>query len=169
MPDAPPSSNDPTPGAPPPLPPRTPDRGGGPGGPAAPVDWRTYFWVFCRFDGRIGRQVYWLAFFFLGAVLAASGIFLVDPESQEVVLNFGPLQSIIYTAASISSITISIKRLHDLNMTGFFALGLLIPPIAVILTLWLGVRKGDGKPNRFGWDTDTIPNRPPPPDPVDED
>lgn len=169
MPDAPPSANDPTPGAPPPLPPHAPHQGGGPGLPADPVTWRTFFWVFCRFDGRIGRQVYWLSVFFLVVLLAASGIFVIDPNTEQMVLNFGPLQSFIYMASSISSITISIKRLHDLNMTGFFALGLLIPPIAVILTIWLGVRKGDDKPNRFGWASDVMPNGPPLPNPMDED
>ncbi|MEM1286507.1 MAG: DUF805 domain-containing protein [Pseudomonadota bacterium] len=168
MSDAPPSSNDPNPSAPPPLPPRAPDQGSGPVGPAGPFDWRTLFWVFFRFDGRVGRQVYWLSLLLLTAIVGVSGVIVIDPDTGVPVWEMGPIQSLIYTAASISSITISVKRLHDLNMTGFFALGMLIPPIMIILTIWLGVRKGDSKPNRFGWESDAVPTRAPP-DPLDED
>ncbi|MEM6929225.1 MAG: efflux RND transporter permease subunit [Myxococcota bacterium] len=42
------------------------------------------------------------------------------------------------------------------------ALGLLFFPIAIILSLWLGFRKGDGKPNKYGWEADVRPTRAPP-------
>lgn len=144
---------------PPPLPnhPTPPDPA-----PAGPVSAQTLFWVFFRFDGRVGRQVYWLAVLFLAALVGASGLFVVDPATGEVVLSPSTLSSFIYTMASISSIIVSIKRLHDLNMSGFFALGLVLPPVAIIMSLWLGFRKGDDGPNRFGWQRDVVPTQPPP-------
>lgn len=142
---------------PPPLPPQisnSPD--------PAPLDAQTYFWLFFRFDGRIGRQVYWLSIFFLSAVIGATGPFVIDAETGTVALNFGPVQSFVYTIGTICSITVSIKRLHDLRMSGFFALGLLFFPIALILSLWLGIRKGDQGPNKYGWKADVRPMQPPP-------
>lgn len=136
-----------------------------------PVDPKTYFWLFFRFDGRIGRQVYWLAILFLSALVGITAPFAIDPDTGAVALAFGPIQSLVYTVSTISSITVSIKRLHDLGMSGFFALGLLFFPIAIILSLWLGIRKGDASPNRFGWEADVRPTQPPPvmPKAPDED
>ena len=136
---------------------------------SAPLDWQTYFWVLFRFDGRVGRQVYWLSVLFLAAIVGASGLFAFDPETGEMLLQPNPVASFIYTIASISSISVSVKRLHDLNMSGFFALGLLVPPVAIIMSLWLGFRKGDGRPNKFGWQADVRPTQPPPVMPPDKD
>ena len=142
---------------PPPLPPQTP------GSPASALpDAQTYLWLFFRFDGRVGRQVYWLSIFFLSAVIGATGPFVIDPETGGVLFNFGPVQSFVYMIGTICSITVSIKRLHDLGMSGFFAIGLLFFPIAVILSLWLGIRKGDQGPNKYGLKADVRPTQPPP-------
>lgn len=151
---------------PPPLPPRLPS--GAPSAMQGPLTWRTYVWVFFRFDGRVGRQVYWLSIIFLSALIGLTSPFVIDAQTGTVVPEFGPFQSLVYTIATISSITITIKRLHDLNMTGFFAIGMFILPIAIIMSLWLGFRKGDQGPNKYGWETDVVPNRPPPQMP-DED
>lgn len=145
---------------PPPLPPQLPS--GSPQMTQGPVTPQTLLWVFFRFDGRIGRQVYWLTILFLSALVGFTGPFVIDPDTSVVTMEFGPLQSLVYTAATISSITITIKRLHDLNMSGFFAIGLFFLPIAIILSLWLGIRKGDEGPNRFGWEADAVPSGPPP-------
>jgi len=113
--------------------------------------------------------VYWLSVLFLAALVGASGLFVVDPDTGSVVLTPSPVASFIYTMSSICSILVSIKRLHDLNMTGFFALGLIIPPVAIIMSLWLGIRKGDEGPNKFGWQRDVRPTQPPPTMPDDGD
>lgn len=152
---------------PPPLPPHLPS--GAPQMAQGPVTPRTLLWVFFRFDGRVGRQVYWLSILFLSAVVGFTGPFVIDPDTNMVTMEFGPLQSLVYTVATISSITITIKRLHDLNMSGFFAIGLFFLPIAVILSLWLGIRKGDEGPNKFGWKADIVPSGPRPQMPDEDD
>lgn len=133
------------------------------------VDRQTLIWLFFRFDGRVGRQVYWLSIIFLTALIGATAPFTIDPETGVIDLAFGPVQSFVYTISTISSLTISIKRLHDLNMSGFFALGLLFFPIAFIMSLWLGIRGGDKGPNRFGWEADIRPTQPPPVMPDNDD
>ncbi|MEM6381630.1 MAG: DUF805 domain-containing protein [Pseudomonadota bacterium] len=147
--------DDPPTGGPAALPPP----GGAPGG-GQPVDPQTFFWLFFRPDGRVGRQVYWLTFFFLVALVGATQPFLIDPETQSIAWQFGPLQSFVYTASTVCSIIVSIKRLHDLGLSGFIALGLIIPFIGVVLTLWLGVRKGDDGPNAYGERADVRPPGP---------
>lgn len=144
---------------PPPIPPTQPTLAS-PGGniPApAPLTPETYFWLFFRFDGRVGRQVYWLSILFLSALIGITAPFTIDPETRAVAMSFGPVQSFVYTMATICSIMVSIKRLHDLRMSGFFAIGLLFFPIALIMSLWLGIRKGDPRPNKFGWQADVRP------------
>ncbi len=133
-----------------------------------PVDVHTFIWLFFRFDGRVGREVYWLAILFLPAIVGLTGPFSVDPATGEVAMSFGPIQSFILAVTTISSIAVSMKRLHDLDMTGLFAIGLLVFPISVILTLWLGVRKGKDQPNKYGWQRDVRPTQPPPQS-IDED
>ncbi|MEM6712809.1 MAG: DUF805 domain-containing protein [Pseudomonadota bacterium] len=134
------------------------------GTPVPPAtDVQTFVWLFFRFDGRIGRQVYWLAILFLTAVTGLSQPFIIDPETDAIVMNFGPFQSFVYTMATICMMMVSIKRLHDLGLTGFFAVALLIPAVAVIATIWLGVRKGDEGPNSYGDVTDVRPGSKRPP------
>ncbi|MEM1288082.1 MAG: DUF805 domain-containing protein [Pseudomonadota bacterium] len=150
--------------SPPPVPTSKPPRADDPVGtpPAPHADGETLLWLFFRFDGRISRQVYWLAMIFLSACVAATGPFVIDAETGAISMNYGPLQAIALTVATICSVTITIKRLHDLNMTGFFALALLVAPLSIILSLWVGIRKGDKGPNKYGEVTDIRPPEFPP-------
>jgi uncharacterized membrane protein YhaH (DUF805 family) len=127
-----------------------------------PLDGQTYVWLFFRPEGRVGRQVYWLSILLLSAVVGITSPFVFDLDTGDVTMAFGPVQGFVYAVATICSVMVSIKRLHDLRMSGLFAIGLLFFPIAVILSLWLGVRKGDERPNKYGWQADVRPTQAPP-------
>ena len=49
----------------------------------------------------------------------------------------------------IPSIAVVIRRLHDMNMSGKWALLFLIPPIGILLLLYL-VKSGDNYENQYG-------------------
>ena len=49
----------------------------------------------------------------------------------------------------IPSIAVVIRRLHDMNMSGKWALLFLIPPISILLLLYL-VKSGDNYENQYG-------------------
>lgn len=56
-----------------------------------------------------------------------------------------------------SNIAVSVKRLHDLDANGLFALALLIPFVNILFTIWVGIPPGTRGPNRYGALVDAPP------------
>lgn len=88
------------------------------------MDWK---YLFLRFDGRISRQPYWIAFFivlvaYFGLVftiLSALGLdfdALAAPSAVGVKVNLAVTFLLLYP-----SLAYMIKRLHDRNRTGWWA------------------------------------------------
>jgi uncharacterized membrane protein YhaH (DUF805 family) len=114
-------------------------------------------WLFARFDGRIGREVFWLGNIFLVAVLAVVLRPSVDPETGEVALQSGGLGVMLIIVAMISSLAIGAKRLHDANVSGLFTVLLLVPLVSILVTVALGVVPGTRGPNKYGERPDAPP------------
>ena len=120
-------------------------------------------WVFTSVNGRIGRQVYWLAWIFvncLAAIVLAQYIQIVaDPESGRMMIEPPPnrIYALIMAVSTPFIIVISVKRLHDLNASGLFAIALLFPLIGLVATILLGILPGKPGPNRFGEAADAMP------------
>ena len=114
-------------------------------------------WLFARFDGRIGREVFWLGNIFLVAVLAVVLRPSVDPETGQVALHSGGLGVMLIIAAMISSLAIGAKRLHDVNASGLLAALLLVPLVSVLVTVALGLVPGTAGPNKYGEWSDAPP------------
>lgn len=108
----------------------------------------TVLWVLFGFDGRIGREVFWLGFFFMTAVatLAMTPYRLAGglPETAD------PYFVVILFVALWSELALAVKRLHDRGLTGFFALLLALPLVNFVLFTVLGLVPGEKGPNRFG-------------------
>ncbi|MCF1504867.1 DUF805 domain-containing protein [Afifella sp. H1R] len=118
---------------------------------------RSLLWLFFRFDGRIGREVYWLANFGVVAVLAFLLQPDVHPQTGDVTFHNPTLASFALIVGMVCSIAIGVKRLHDFNATGAFAAILLVPVLSIFATIAFGVVRGTGGKNRFG----EAPNLPP--------
>ncbi|MCB1508164.1 MAG: DUF805 domain-containing protein [Hyphomicrobiaceae bacterium] len=114
-------------------------------------------WTFFRFDGRLGREVYWLSTFFLVALVGMTLEVVPDPETGGFVPAFSPFGGLVVGISFFSSFAIAIKRLHDVNMPGWFAVVLVIPVLSVAFTLGLGLPRGTQGPNRFGPAADIMP------------
>ena len=56
-----------------------------------------------------------------------------------------------------ANIAVSVKRLHDLDANGLFALALIIPFVNILFTIWVGIPQGTPGPNRYG----AVVNAPP--------
>jgi uncharacterized membrane protein YhaH (DUF805 family) len=122
--------------------------------------WKTLFF---SFGGRIGRETFWIGIL----VLAAGWIvpFVLLTAIQDVTGQPGLLMS--ETAGWVFSLWIAflffadfpivIKRLHDLDMSGWWVLFKFVPLGYFLFLLMLGVFKGTRGPNRYG------------PDPLDKD
>ena len=117
-----------------------------------------YQWLFFGMSGRIGREVYWLAFFFIVVILGIALQPTVDPETGSLSLRGGGLAVVALLVAIFANIAIGVKRLHDFNVPGMFAVTLFVPFLSVIATLVIGLLPGNPGPNRFGDAPDIRPD-----------
>jgi uncharacterized membrane protein YhaH (DUF805 family) len=100
------------------------------------------------FSGRACRSEYWywvLAMFILGIVTTVIDIFVF---SEGV---FRPITSIMQLAVFLPSLAVAIRRLHDLDRTGWWFLIIFTVIGAILLLVWFCM-KGTTGPNRFGAD-----------------
>ncbi|WP_063891510.1 DUF805 domain-containing protein [Sinorhizobium sp. GL28] len=114
--------------------------------------------TFTSFDGRIGRQTWWLAqivvwiataaaMFAGAALLALSG---VDNYAAGFSL-MHLLVFIILIANLYFSFTVNTKRWHDHGRSGWWNLALFVPVVGPLLGLvMLGFLAGEEGDNRFG-------------------
>jgi uncharacterized membrane protein YhaH (DUF805 family) len=101
---------------------------------------------YVNFSGRACRSElwYWFLFFIIGAL--ASGVidrWIVGP----------PIISTIFDLLTfLPGLSVSVRRLHDLDRSGWWILLDLIPLVGgIILIIWFCMKGTDG-PNRFGAD-----------------
>lgn len=104
--------------------------------------------LFFSFDGRLNRKPYFLSQLGLGVV---SGIFAALFGDST---NFFVAISVLAVSLAIffASVALVVKRLHDLDKKGWWALILLIPLINILFGLYLVFAKGTDGSNRFGDD-----------------
>ena len=119
---------------------------------------KTFLWVFARFDGRIGRQVYWLSNLQLVALLALFVRPAVDPQTNQVSVELGTFGAVALLVAIVSSLAVGAKRLHDFGASGLFAGLLVVPLLSLIVTVVIGVVPGTRGPNRYGEAADRPPH-----------
>ncbi len=103
---------------------------------------------YADFDGRARRKEYWMFFLFniiiswgLQAIAFASGISVI-----------GYLASIYSLAVLLPGIGVSIRRLHDIEKSGWFLFIVLIPIIGAIWLIVLLAKEGTKGPNEYGAD-----------------
>jgi uncharacterized membrane protein YhaH (DUF805 family) len=112
--------------------------------------------VFFSFDGRIGRQTFWLKGVLLLTVLAIVGGVLAGIIGG--LSGSGGLLAVLFIAVYIvvlwMSLAVSIKRWHDRGKSGWWVLIGLIPLIGGIWAfIETGPLAGDPGTNRFGDET----------------
>ena len=104
---------------------------------------------FFSYEHRINRQDY----FFKGIVLCIISyiysIFIFDYRTNDF-LKF--IYSILYLVCTVSSITLIIRRCHDLDKSGWFSLLLGIPVINIFFGCYLTFVRGTIGPNKYGED-----------------
>lgn len=107
------------------------------------------FQKFAQFSGRATREEFWYfffcyMFFLIGAVCSFStskdGIHPIMIKSLITIFNVGLF---------IPSISVSIRRLHDVNKSGWNMLWLFLPVIGIIILIIYWLQKSD-KDNQYG-------------------
>ena len=97
---------------------------------------------YANFSGRAIRSEYW--WFVLAYIIAYLVLAIVD-----YVLGAQLLTSILSLALLIPSIAVGVRRLHDLDKSGWWLLLGLIPIVGLILIYWFA-QPGTPGSNRFG-------------------
>lgn len=96
------------------------------------------------FQGRARRKEYWMYVLFITIILISIGI--VD----FLVLTGGVIYLISCIIAAIGSISVSVRRLHDLDKSGVWYFIQFIPVVGSIWFLVLTCIDGTPGKNRFG-------------------
>ncbi|RQR49382.1 DUF805 domain-containing protein [Burkholderia sp. Bp9002] len=114
---------------------------------------QSVFNQYARFDGRARRAEYWyfaLLTFFVS--IACQLVTMVDGNATTIALLLSIVAALISLALIVPSISVTVRRLHDIGRSGWFLLIALIPIVgSIILLVWMCSRGNDG-PNRFGPD-----------------
>ena len=106
------------------------------------------FWLgYFDFTGRTSRRDFWLTF--LVTLLIGITATLYDYFS-ELPLAIYQIYVAFSVAVFIPLISITVRRLHDIDRRGLWILIWLVPFVGQIVTLVFLVRKGDEGDNRYG-------------------
>ena len=96
------------------------------------------------FSGRAARPAYW--WWFLFAILVAVAASIIDAA----IGSFGVVSGLAGLALLLPGLSVAIRRLHDIDHSGWWVLIGLIPIIGFIVLLIFYLREGDPGENRYG-------------------
>ena len=112
------------------------------------------------FRGRVARLRYFLQslaiigvlFVVIACIAAVPHLLAAERvlEHEGVVLAGIAAMIIAYVVAMVLLVFVSIKRLHDLDLSGWFYLVMLIPLISFLFSLYMLFAPGTDGPNRYG-------------------
>ena len=112
----------------------------------------TCFRNYTTFRGRASRSEYW--YFVLFLTLVSTGLAMVDAVADTYVVGgdpgaFGLLGSLFTLATLLPSLTVSVRRLHDIDCRGWRLL-LLVTGIGAIPLIVMACWPSSRGDNRFG-------------------
>lgn len=125
--------------------------------PQSLFDW--YLEVFRKyavFKGRARRKEYW-SFALFNVVFLFTAIFMDLLLSEGELLLFTTMYSIYYLITLIPGLAVTIRRLHDTGMSGWYILITLIPYIGILILLIFMLQEGTSGPNKYGPDPKAPP------------
>jgi uncharacterized membrane protein YhaH (DUF805 family) len=98
---------------------------------------------YTKFDGRANKAAYW--WWFLFAILVAIAANIVDSIIGSAIFSI-----IVGLGLLLPGLSVSIRRLHDTDRTGWWILIGLIPIIGFIVLLIFYLQKSDPGDNKYG-------------------
>ncbi len=107
------------------------------------------FGNYVTFSGRAARWEYWwwALFVVLGSIVTALiDIMVLGAETQGVV------NLLFNLAVLLPGLAVAVRRLHDIDRSGWWLLIVLIPLVGILLLLVWFIQSGTAGPNRFGAD-----------------
>jgi uncharacterized membrane protein YhaH (DUF805 family) len=108
---------------------------------------KSVFSKYATFQGRACRSEYW--WFGLFCMIVGFGLMVI---SRAVLGGTGVLNMLFTLAIFLPSTAVLVRRLHDIDKSGWWYFIIFIPVIGLILYLFWMCKKGTSGPNRFGGD-----------------
>jgi uncharacterized membrane protein YhaH (DUF805 family) len=126
-------------------------------GLASKGGWRVSWYLevlkkYAVFNGRARRMEYWYFVLFNIIVLIVLSLIDVLLGTFNIVRGVGLLSGIYSLAVLIPTLAVTIRRLHDIDRTGWWILINLIPLIGTIVLLVFELTPGTPGSNRYGPD-----------------
>ena len=112
------------------------------------LGFKNYF----KFSGRATRaENWWWALF---TVLAGIVLAVVDTLTGTMGMfgDSGLLGGLFELGVIVPSLALGVRRLHDINRTGWWLLLLFVPVIGWIVLIVWAIKRGDKGPNKYGPD-----------------
>jgi uncharacterized membrane protein YhaH (DUF805 family) len=111
---------------------------------------------YATFSGRAGRGEFW--WWVLAVLIASFVVGVIDNMLFPTAFDHGmggggPLSILLGLAVLLPNLAVSVRRLHDLDRTGWWLLIGLVPLIGFLVLLFFYVQRGTPGPNRFGVST----------------
>ena len=113
---------------------------------------------YVNFSGRSSRSAFWWWVLFQIIVSILIGVVEGGGSSQmggglmEASYNAGPIGIIWSLANLLPGIAVSVRRMHDIDKSGWWVLISIIPLVGWIIYIVWACQKGTGGANRFGAD-----------------
>ncbi len=102
---------------------------------------------YVNFRGRARRSEYrYFALFMFALGIIATLIDFGITRTWDI----GPVNAIFTLATIIPSLSVSVRRLHDIGRTGWFLLLAFIPLIGIIVLIYWACQPGTPGPNAYG-------------------
>ena len=126
---------------------------------------RSGFSNYVTFSGRARRSEFW--FWFLFAIIVGVVAALLDsmlfPSMMDVQTEMGdgvasvsaqggPISALVSLGLFLPGLAVSVRRLHDVDRSGWWVLLAFIPLIGIIVLIVWWATEGTRGPNRFGTD-----------------
>jgi uncharacterized membrane protein YhaH (DUF805 family) len=99
------------------------------------------------FTGRARRKEYWFFIFFYYIIGLILGLLTLLPIGG---IFFGIVSVVYSTALIVPTLAVSVRRLHDINRSGFSLFYIFIPLAGIIIILLFMVRDGTPDENQYG-------------------
>lgn len=112
----------------------------------------TAFRRYAEFSGRSRRKEFWgfILIYMLGGIALAIADVVLGFFSGEIGL--GLLSGLFMLVLLVPSLAVTIRRLHDIDRSGWWYLVGFIPLVGAIVLLVFSLKDGTPGPNRFGDD-----------------
>ncbi len=105
---------------------------------------------YTNFSGRARRKEYWM-FTLFNVIFAVAAVLLDNLLGIAVEgIGYGPIYGLYLLATIIPGIAVSVRRLHDVDKSGWMILIGLIPLIGAIWLLVLFATEGTPGDNQYG-------------------